>query len=1167
MSVSEKILLEIFNNCSDAIAIVEDDLQISLYNKGFEKLIVSKSGYPEQSYKIADFITEKAALEDFSEVLNILITCADPIPVNIESKIKDLAGAEKNVLLKFTRLPETGKTIITINEIAKSAVELNELQKHIHILEEIITDTPAPHYVIDCNYRIIYWNKALSDLTGITAEQAIGNVNPWNTFFQEDRLSLAELVLMDDDDEFVKYYEDSISSSIGNQKVYEARVYIPRLDKWLFIKAAQIIDKDGNITGAFETLQDISTIKAAEEKLLKTNRQLEDIIEFLPDATFIVDKYGKVSAWNRAVEEMTGVLKKDIIGKEHDLVAVPFYGHPRKFLVDFLDVTSSPQVNYDFLERKRDSVFAESYASELYKGKGAHIWAIASYLKDEKGIITGAIESVRDISRYKNAEDALRISEELYKNLFDNNPSMYFTINSNGTVLSVNKFGCEELGYSVKELVGHSVLKIFYEEDKNIALEKTILCTENIGQVFNWELRKIRKNKSVLWVKETARALMNTEGDTIIFIVCENITEKKQAEQNLLESERKYRHLVDNSFVGIYLLNDRYIQYCNQKFADYHGYSSPAEIMGSYYQVIIAPESYGFIENEINIRESGTKDYANYEYKGLKKDGTIFDAEIIASRIFYDGKAVIQGTLIDITERKRNEREIKKLSRAVEQNPAGIMISDLNGTIEYVNPSYERISGYDFDELKGLKVIGLKPDNIDIETFESLLQKIKEGQEWHGESQNLRKNGELYWASSLISSIKNEKGEILYYITILEDISEKKELELELKRAVDMAEESSRLKTSLLSNMSHELRTPLTGILGLSQILSEELTDSHLSSFIKKIYLSGKRLMVTLNSILDLSEIESNTTLINIEPYDIGAEISYLLFQYSLAAREKGLTFDIDIIDKDLLAYVDERLCNQIIVNLVDNAVKYTNQGSIRVAVDNIQKEEKKFIRISVIDSGIGIVDENIPIIFEEFRQVSEGYNRSFEGAGLGLTLVKKMLDLLKGEILVESRFGEGSKFTVYFPAIENEFAQIEEEFQPVISPSKALFINEQPRTKVLLVEDNEINMEVITCYIEDFCEVDEVNNGTDAIKKATKNQYDIILMDINLGSDMDGVQATKEIRKIAGYENTPVVALTGYALSGDKERLLSEGLTHYLAKPFEKEELKKLLKGIIEAY
>jgi len=1289
MSNSEKIFHSIFQHNGNAIAIIDNNLASGLYNNEFCRIIGFDENGQTPIISFDKIISDKKASKEFAELLQLIIAGNSTEKSAFNCELVTQNGGKLDVCVSLAKLPGEKMVIATFSIVGKIR-EAEELKKCEQKLKNIIKSNPIPQFVIDSSRKIIYWNTAIAELTGISSENAEGRPYQSEAFYDDNRPSMAELVLLKDEEELEKLFGKNLSKNSGNQYSFKAKTFLPKQNRWVLVTSSQISDSEDNIIGAFETIEDITNIKETEDSLKIINRQLEDIIEFLPDATFIISKDGKVNAWNRSIEEMTGVSKKDIIGKDHENAAVPFYGYPRKYLVDFLSDMQKNVTEYNFLERKRDSVFGEAYAPALYNGRGAYIWAIASYLKAVNGEVIGAIESIRDISRYKNAEESLRISKESYRDLYDNNPSMYFTIDSEGIILSVNKFGCEELGYSIDELIGDSVLKVFYEEDKPVAVEKSKLCIENIGHVFNWELRKVRKDGSMLWVKETARALKNTEGKVIIFIVCEDITdqketekalieselrykelyddnpsmyftiapngivlsvnrfgceqlgynnselvghpvlnvfheedkakateflklcveeigrvfrwelrkvrkngsliwvketgralvdaknnivvfivceditEKKRAEEYIQESERKYRQLVNNSFVGIYMLKNDKIRFCNQKFADYLGYDSPQELIGKDFRIIIAPESIQKVENEIRLGNLGQKESSHYELKGLKKDGSVFDAEVISSRIIMEGKPVTQGTLLDISERKRNEREINKLSRAVEQNPSGIMITDLNGNIEYVNPSFERITGYSLGEIKGKNFRILKQGYINDNFYTQMWNAIIKGNDWRGEYQSVRKNGQIYWESTSVSAIKNDAGEITHFISVEEDITGKKELEIELKQAVDRAEESIRLKSSLLSNMSHELRTPLTGILGLSQILMEELIDSHFAALVKKIYLSGRRLMITLNSILDLSELESNATLLKITEYDICSEVSYLLSQYAVAAKDKGLSFEIEVKDRNLFAFVDERLCNQIITNLVDNAIKYTIHGGVKVEIKNSINGEAKYLSVSVIDTGIGIAEENISIIFEEFRQVSEGYNRSFEGAGLGLTLVKKMLYLLHGEIMVESSLGEGSTFTVLLPAVENvgniETEQIEGSFSKLeMVPAEKIL------AKVLLVEDNEINMEVIKCYIESFCEVDGSDNGIEAINMAAQKKYDIILMDINLGNDMDGVTATKEIRKIKGYEKTPVVAITGYALSGDKEKLLSEGLTHYLPKPFEKEELQRLLKGIIE--
>jgi PAS domain S-box-containing protein len=1280
MKNSDSLFNKVFYAGKTAMVLMDKNLRGLIYNDAFAKITGRLTSAEGESVNIPDFLSNEEDVISFKETAEKVFNSGLAPECGPKYRIKNGDNDPVEFLLTMTPFDEKEKILVQFHKTNQlEYTGLNDEK-----IKNLVSSYPIPQYVINKDHKIIIWNNALEEMTGVKAEDITGNSESWKVFYGEPRYCIADLVLEKKEEELISRYGPSLLKNTGQKFAYQSKIYLEKYKKWCMVTASQITDSEGKPIGAFALFEDITTIKETEDNLKITNRQLEDIIEFLPDATMIIDNDGKVNAWNRAMEEMTGLLKKDIIGKPHEYVTVPFYGYPRKYLVDYLDTVNNSPDDYSFVERRRDSVFGEAYASELNGGKGAHIWAIASYLKDDSGRILGAIESVRDISRFKEAEEALKISEESYKSLYDNNPSMYFTIDAEGTVLSVNKFGCEALGYSLAELVGGSVLKVFHEEDMTIAVEKTRqcidnigqvyiwelrkkrknqeilwvketaralkvkdgkivvfivcediteqkltekaliesetrykelyednpsmyftitpefnilsvnrfgceqlgydsneitgqsvlnlfheedkekaqsflqLCVNNIGQVFNWELRKTGKNRKPLWVKETGRALINNNNSTVIFIVSEDISEKRRAEEFLQESEKKYRQLVNNSFVGIYTLQNDKIKFCNQKFADYFGYDSAKELIGLNHIILVAPEYRAAISTEIE------KNSSHYEFKGIKKDGAMFDAEVIASRFISEGKPTIQGTLIDISERKRNEREIHKLSRAVEQNPAGIMITDLNGRIEYVNPSFEKITELTFEEIKGRNFRTLRDEYSDYNTFTQIWNTIIRGQEWKGELKTTRKDGLEFWEAVSISAIKNEKGEITHFILVEEDVTKKKELELELKRAVDRAEESNRLKTSLLSNMSHELRTPLTGILGLSQILLEEFTNSHFASLIKKIYYSGKRLMITLNSILDLSEIESNTALIKTVVYDICGEIRYLLSQYEIAAEEKGLTFEIEIADRKSAVFADERMCNQIIINLVDNAVKYTFSGGIKIKIESRLLNGSKFIQLCVSDTGIGISNENIPIIFEEFRQVSEGYNRSFEGAGLGLTLVKKMLKLIGGEIAVESRLDEGSSFTILLPATDNPYS-IDEEERQQITDEVSGNVKRVPFADILLVEDNEINTEVIKCYIESFCNVENAGNGVDAIAMAAKKKYDVILMDINLGSDMDGVTASKEIRKIAGYKDTPIVAITGYALSGDKEKLFAEGLTHYLPKPFEKDDLQKLLKGILQ--
>ena len=266
---------------------------------------------------------------------------------------------------------------------------------------------------------------------------------------------------------------------------------------------------------------------------------LLDIVEFLPDATFVLDASKRVIAWNRAIEEMTGTQKEDILDRSDYAWAVPWYGERRPILVDLLWPENAAWADrYDFVHRQGDTLYAEVFVPRLHGGSGAYIWVTASPLCDAAGNLVGAIESVRDITDRKRAEQALRESEERYRALYADIPSMYFTVDAAGTVLSVNTFGASQLGYTVDELVGGSVLRVFPPDQQADATAHVDECLAHPGEVFIWELRKVRKDGSLLDVRETARAVPDRQGGLIVLIVCEDVTERRMLEEQLRQSQK-----------------------------------------------------------------------------------------------------------------------------------------------------------------------------------------------------------------------------------------------------------------------------------------------------------------------------------------------------------------------------------------------------------------------------------------------------------------------------------------------------------------------------------------------------------------------------------------------------------------------------------------------------
>jgi len=389
----------------------------------------------------------------------------------------------------------------------------------------------------------------------------------------------------------------------------------------------------------------------------------------------------------------------------------------------------------------------------------------------------------------------------------------------------------------------------------------------------------------------------------------------------------------------------------------------------------------------------------------------------------------------------------------------------------------------------------------------------------------------------------------------------RKKIRQELIDAKQKAEVSNKLTSSLLANMNHELRTPMNGILGFAEILMNDLSEEETRSKAENILISGRRLMDTLDAIMDLSYLESDKVTRKFKTVSLDKILKSVLTSYEGPIRRKKLEL-IKNIRPGLFFLGDDHLFQHVMKNLVDNAVKYTETGSITVEADQVEKDGKTFVSIRVLDTGIGIAEENYSMIFDAFRQVSEGYGRQFEGSGLGLSISKKIINLMNGEIHLKSKLNEGSEFRVIVPAVIEPIAAGQTDAGELLKP-KIHISGDKKLPDILLVEDNTVNLQLLMVYIRDHCNIYSALDGKSAVDLTRQQKFDAILMDINLGPGMDGIQAMLEIRKRPDYRITPIIAVTGYASIGDRERLLSVGFSEYLPKPFTREKIA----GLIEEF
>ncbi len=521
-----------------------------------------------------------------------------------------------------------------------------------------------------------------------------------------------------------------------------------------------------------------------------------------------------------------------------------------------------------------------------------------------------------------------------------------------------------------------------------------------------------------------------------------------------------------------------------------------------------------------------------------------------------------------IQQSQKELKESEKRFRSLYENSTiGLYRTTPAGKIILANPTLVKMLGYSsFEELA---VRDLEKDGFEPAYERKLfLEQIEmKGEVTGSESAWNRKDGSVIYVRENARAHCDSNGKSLYYDGTIEDITERKRTEQELINAKEKVEEMSRLKSNFLANMSHELKTPLNGIMGYADLLTSQLVEPEQIEMTQGIFDSGKRLNETLNFILDLTNAETDTIEVIAKDIAVAPLAKNSINSFAKEATKKNLQLETIIKEENIYAHLDERLFTRILYNLLDNAIKFTKKGEIIVEIGKEVIAEKDWLYIKVKDTGIGIAHNKIDLIWDEFRQVSEGLTRSYEGPGLGLTISKKAVELMQGVISVESELEIGSIFTVKFPSV-NAIPQKEEFLQEkqaaVIQPEK-----ERAKTTalplVLCVEDDFINRDIVKLFLKNTCVVVTAEDGETALQLAAEKKYDLILMDINLGKGMNGMEVVKELLKMPKYADTPIIAVTAYAMGKDKAEFLKSGGTDYISKPFYKREILDLVKSVLK--
>ncbi|QEM05894.1 PAS domain-containing protein [Mucilaginibacter rubeus] len=860
------------------------------------------------------------------------------------------------------------------------------------------------------------------------------------------------------------------------------------------------------------------------EKNLKSHQEFHNLFDSSPDIHCIMDRDFIIEQINRSAKSVLGYSPVEVIGKP---IWSFFQEEERAKSLSALKKGLGRQQRHFEIEA---NIITPSGDIKCIS------WSVT--FKSDKWFASG-----RDISYQKKVANELALLSLVASRV----TSGVVISNAADEVIWTNEAFEQITGYNQADVENRRLRDVL----KGVPLDAEAVkrLDEAIRNQVSYEVDLLidKKGGEPVWISVFNSVIRDSAGQTDKFIrVIIDITQRKKIEQELEILSFAAR----KSPSGILIRsNTGEVIWMNEALENITGYTFD-EMRGKMFGTMLVGE-----DTDLNVFKAAVKaveEKRGYEVeiKVYKKDKTPIWIFLSNSPLFNETGSVERqiAVMVDITERKKTEEQVNMLSLVASSTASGVVINNSDGKVEWVNKAFEQITGYTLLDVKDNHLGDvLKGELTDVSIIQKARELSRNKQSFEVDLLVYRKDRQPLWISVINSVIINSKGEVDKYIEVIIDITAKKKAEIELINAREEAVQLSRAKDMFISVMSHEIRTPLNAVIGMSHLLLEDDPLDGQKENLNILKFSAENLMTLINDVLDFAKIETGNVELEKERVDLTELVQSITSSMQYKAAEKNIYISKSIdeaIPKVILG--DRTRLIQILLNLVGNAIKFTEKGGVTIDLKVIQQSEQDVrIRFAVIDTGIGIAANKLGTIFEQFKQAELDTTRKFGGTGLGLAISKRLIELHDSRINVDSVPGQGSTFWFTIGFKKGDYQ----------SNRNSNNVEEGLKINVLVVDDNQINRLLINKILKKWgASADFAENGIEAIEKVETNRnYNVVLMDIHM-PEMGGLEATGIIRAKteAYFQQLPIIALTASMLSNQMGEINNAGMNDYILKPFD---------------